>query len=147
MHIVEDKSLAKGERNSMLKDLGVLVKVGQHANIAGIIGVCEETETMVIAMEHYGMNLKEFLLNSRALNNYPSYATKEQRFSTLHEAQAIDIALGIAKGMAYLQSLSALASWRSAALPSSTSVLITASSAPSSMSLIRTAFWLMVPPT
>ena len=26
----------------MLKDLGVLVKVGQHANIAGIIGVCEE---------------------------------------------------------------------------------------------------------
>ncbi len=27
----------------MLKDLGVLVKVGQHANIAGIIGVCEET--------------------------------------------------------------------------------------------------------
>ena len=61
---------------------------------------------MIIAMEHYGMNLKEFLLNSRALNNYPSYATKEQRFSTLHEAQAIDIALGISKGMAYLQSLS-----------------------------------------
>jgi len=61
---------------------------------------------MMIAMENYGLNLKEFLLNSRALNNYPSYATKEQRFSTLHEAQAIDIALGIAKGMAYLQSLS-----------------------------------------
>lgn len=60
----------------------------------------------MIAMETYGMNLKEFLLNSRALNNYPSYASKEQRFSTLHEAQAIDIALGIAKGMAYLQSLS-----------------------------------------
>lgn len=52
------------------------------------------------------MNLKEFLLNSRALNNYPSYANKEQRFSTLHEAQAIDIALGIATGMSYLQSLS-----------------------------------------
>lgn len=63
-------------------------------------------ETMLVAMEHYGMNLKEFSLNSRALNNYPSYATKEQRFSTLHEAQAIDVALGIAKGMAYLQSLS-----------------------------------------
>ena len=61
---------------------------------------------MMISMENYGLNLKEFLLNSRALNNYPSYATKEQRFSTLHEAQAIDIALGIAKGMAYLQSLS-----------------------------------------
>ena len=26
----------------MLKDLGVLIKVGQHANIAGIIGICEE---------------------------------------------------------------------------------------------------------
>lgn len=26
----------------MLKDLGILVKVGQHANIAGIIGVSEE---------------------------------------------------------------------------------------------------------
>lgn len=60
---------------------------------------------MIIAMEHYGISLKELLLNSRALNNYPSYANKEQRFSTLHEAQAIDIALGIAKGMSYLQSL------------------------------------------
>ena len=29
----------------MLKDLGILVKVGQHANIAGIIGVCEEPGT------------------------------------------------------------------------------------------------------
>ena len=61
---------------------------------------------LMIAMEHYSTTLKEFLLSSRALNNYPSYAEKEQRFSTLHEAQAIDIALGIAKGMAYLQSLS-----------------------------------------
>jgi len=106
LHSIEDNSLASGERNSMLKDLGVLVKVGQHNNIAGLVGVCEETDLMMIAMENYGLNLKEFLLNSRALNNYPSYATKEQRFSTLHEAQAIDIALGIAKGMAYLQSLS-----------------------------------------
>ena len=61
---------------------------------------------MLVATEYYAMNLKEFLLNSRALNNYPSYATKEQRFSTLHEAQAIDVGLGITKGMAYLQSLS-----------------------------------------
>ena len=61
---------------------------------------------MTVAMEHYGMNLKELLLNSRALNNYPSYATKEQRCSTLHEAQCIDIALGVARGMCYLQSLS-----------------------------------------
>ena len=63
-------------------------------------------ETITIAMEFYSINLKELLLNSRALNNYPAYAEKEQRFSTLHEAQAIDIALGITRGMAYLQSLS-----------------------------------------
>lgn len=63
---------------------------------------------MIISIEHYGMSLKEFLLNSRALNNYPSYASKEQRVSTLHEAQAIDIALGIARGMSYLQSLSVM---------------------------------------
>lgn len=62
-------------------------------------------------MEYYGTTLKEFLLSSRALNNYPSYAEKEQRFSTLHEAQAIDIGLGIAKGMAYLQSLSVISIW------------------------------------
>lgn len=61
---------------------------------------------MVVSVEHYGANLKEFLLNSRALNNYPEYANKEERVSTLHEAQAIDISLGIARGMAYLQSLS-----------------------------------------
>jgi len=103
---IEDNSLASGTKQSMLKDLGQLVKVGQHANIAGIIGVCEEPDKLLVAMEYYGTTLKEFLLSSRALNNYPSYAEKEQRFSTLHEAQAIDIALGIAKGMAYLQSLS-----------------------------------------
>ena len=121
--------MVSGDRQSMLKDLSVLVKVGQHANIAGLLGVCEEpgnsrniafhfrmsellfylySDTLLLAMEHYGINLKEFLLNSRALNNYPAYAEKEPRFSTLHEAQAIDIALGIAKGMAYLQSLSVI---------------------------------------
>lgn len=31
-----------GEKNAMLKDLGVLVKVGQHVNVAGLIGVCDE---------------------------------------------------------------------------------------------------------
>ena len=66
------------------------------------------SDKLLVAMEYYGTTLKEFLLSSRALNNYPSYAEKEQRFSTLHEAQAIDIALGIAKGMAYLQSLSVI---------------------------------------
>jgi len=45
-----DKSLAAGERNSMLKDLGILVKVGQHANIAGLIGVCEETGMIFITL-------------------------------------------------------------------------------------------------
>jgi len=39
---LKDNSLASGMKQSMLKDLGQLVKVGQHANIAGIIGVCEE---------------------------------------------------------------------------------------------------------
>ena len=34
--------MPSGTKQSMLKDLGQLVKVGQHANIAGIIGVCEE---------------------------------------------------------------------------------------------------------
>lgn len=34
--------MVAGDRQIMLKDLGLLVKVGQHANIAGLIGVCEE---------------------------------------------------------------------------------------------------------
>ena len=29
----------------MLKDLAVLVKVGQHVNVASLIGVCEEPGT------------------------------------------------------------------------------------------------------
>lgn len=106
IHTIKENTMVAGDRQIMLKDLGLLVKVGQHANIAGLIGVCEEPETLLLVMEQYGINLKEFLLNSRALNNYAAYAEKEQRFSTLHEAQAIDIALGISKGMAYLQSLS-----------------------------------------
>ena len=44
----------------MLKDLGILVKVGQHANIAGIIGVCEEP----------GKKLKRILIRSNILNGF-----------------------------------------------------------------------------
>ena len=35
----------------MLKDLGVLVKVGQHNNIAGLVGVCEEQG--IFDSQHY----------------------------------------------------------------------------------------------
>ncbi len=49
MLFIKEYSLAKGERNSMLKDLGVLIKVGQHANTAGITGVCKEPGNKIIS--------------------------------------------------------------------------------------------------
>ena len=57
-----DNSLASGERNSMLKDLGVLVKVGQHNNIAGLVGICEESGTV-----HYETLCKLIFINNYLL--------------------------------------------------------------------------------
>ena len=46
--------------------------------------------------------IKLALLDSRALINYPVYASKHQRFSTLNEAQVFQYLMQVADGMDYL---------------------------------------------
>lgn len=81
----------------MLQELDVLIKTGKHENIINLIGTSETRDLVVVVMEHSSLNLKDLLLKSR--DNLPG------KFSTMTEIQAIDIALGICKGMAHLHSL------------------------------------------
>ena len=48
------------EKNAMLKDLGILVKVGQHVNVAGLIGVCDEPGNSFIV----AFNLKKAIFQN-----------------------------------------------------------------------------------
>ncbi|XP_065572106.1 putative inactive tyrosine-protein kinase Wsck [Artemia franciscana] len=105
LYVIKDKEQDPVSKEEMLQHLSTLVRVGHHFNIASLVGICEETGMLFIITESYADPLKEVLLASRTLSKYPTYAEKEKRFSTLHEAQLIDVAIGVARGMAYLSSL------------------------------------------
>ena len=86
----------------MLKDLDINIRAGQHPNLICLIGICEEVETTQIIMDHAGPSLKQYLLDSRALLNYPEYAQKNSRFSTAREEVMIDVLAGVASGLDHL---------------------------------------------
>lgn len=81
----------------MLQELDVLIKTIKHNNIVNLIGTSETRDVVVIVMEFNSLNLKDFLLGSRdnAFN----------KFSTMSELQALEIAVGICHGMMHLHSL------------------------------------------
>ncbi|KAJ8951927.1 hypothetical protein NQ318_013593 [Aromia moschata] len=83
-------------KRAMLQDLDVLIKVGKHENLIGLIGTCETSQMVCIILEYVSMNLKDLLLGSR--DSLPG------RFSNMSEVQALDIAIQVARGMAHLES-------------------------------------------
>ncbi|KAJ8983439.1 hypothetical protein NQ317_013201 [Molorchus minor] len=70
--------------------------LGRHENLIGLIGTCETSQMVCIILDYVSMNLKDLLLGSRD--------TQSGRFSYMSEAQALDIAIQIARGMAHLES-------------------------------------------
>ena len=86
----------------MLKDLDLNIRAGQHQNLISLIGICEEVDTIHVVVDHAEPSLKQFLLDSRALLNYPEYAQKNSRFSTAREEVVIDMMAGIAAGLGHL---------------------------------------------
>lgn len=60
------------------------------------------TDLYYVCSEWYAGTLKDFLLDSRTMDHYPIYAEKQHRMSTAKELQLLELALGVARGMAHL---------------------------------------------
>ena len=74
-----------------------------HANVLNLLGLYEDSrDTLFVVYEENIQSLKNALLDSRALINYPVYASKHQRISTLTEAQIFQFLVQVADGMDYL---------------------------------------------
>ncbi|KAG5893633.1 hypothetical protein JTB14_015072 [Gonioctena quinquepunctata] len=95
-YTIQDKKMSQDGRKAMLQDLDVLIKLGKHDNVIGLIGMCETSQIVYIVMEYASMNLKDLLLSSR--DSLPG------RFSSMSEFQALDISVQVARGMAHLES-------------------------------------------
>ncbi|XP_057651345.1 putative inactive tyrosine-protein kinase Wsck [Diorhabda carinulata] len=93
-YTIQDKKMSQETRKTMLQELDVLIKVGKHDNVIGLIGICETSYIMYVVLEHASLNLKDVLLGSR--DSLPG------RFSSMSEFQALDTAIQVARGMAYL---------------------------------------------
>lgn len=99
---IQDKKMSQETKRSMLQDLDVLIKVGKHENLISLIGTCETASVVCVILDYASMNLKDLLLGSR--DALPG------RFSNMSEAQALDIAIQIASGMAHLEACKVLKS-------------------------------------
>ena len=77
--------------------------ITSHPNLIHLLGLYEDSrDTLFVVFEENIHSLKLALLDSRALINYPVYASKHQRFSTLNEAQVFQYLIQVADGMDYL---------------------------------------------
>lgn len=91
---IKDRALAPGHKRDMLKELDLLIRAEKHSNILTLIGTSESTESVFVALEFPFVDLKHFLLESRAASG--------GRFSKLLERQVFSILIGIAEGMEHL---------------------------------------------
>ncbi|XP_043471705.1 putative tyrosine-protein kinase Wsck [Leptopilina heterotoma] len=72
VHKISDTSLKKSEKRQMLRELDICIKAGSMKFLAGLIGTCETSDTLFIAMEMPSQTLKNKLLASRSGEIFPS---------------------------------------------------------------------------
>ncbi|KAJ9584978.1 hypothetical protein L9F63_020683, partial [Diploptera punctata] len=114
IYTIADGDLPSEEKKSMLKDVGILIRLGSHTNIASLVGTCENPDTLFVVIEHHPASLKDVLLESRCLEHVVApfsvqtslsdTSRTRQRLCSLTETQALETAIGIARGMDYLTS-------------------------------------------
>jgi len=100
--VIANKILSPEEQKTMLRDLDLNIRAGQHQHLVCLVGICEEVETTQVVLEHAEPSMKQYLLDSRALLNYPEYASKNARFSTAREEMMLDLMVGLASGLDHL---------------------------------------------
>nr|XP_022914893.1 putative tyrosine-protein kinase Wsck [Onthophagus taurus] len=94
VYSIADKTLTQKEKAEMLKNLGILIRVGEHKNILHFIGTCENLDSISVTMEYNELTLKEFLLMSRV--------RRDQSYTNLEESVALNICHSITKGLHFL---------------------------------------------
>lgn len=113
IHTVADRELPPHEKRSMLQDLGILIRLSAHINVASLVGTCENPDTLFVVVEHHPASLKDVLIESRRLeHSVPPFsaqlsvsdARSQQRICSLAESQVLETAVGIARAMDYLTS-------------------------------------------
>ncbi|KDR15852.1 putative tyrosine-protein kinase Wsck isoform X2 [Zootermopsis nevadensis] len=114
IHTIADGDLPPDKKRSMLRDLGVLIRLGTHENIASLVGTCENPDTLFVVVEHHPASLKDVLVESRCLErsiapysvqvSVSDVGRSKQRICSLSERQILEAAVGIARAMDYLTS-------------------------------------------
>ncbi|XP_042877547.1 putative tyrosine-protein kinase Wsck [Penaeus japonicus] len=105
VHRIADDNLDKNSKSQMLREFDAHVRIGKNPHVISLVGLMEEFNVISVAFEYETSTLKSHLVGSRAVQHYPVYAEKNRRFSTLPEGQALEILLGVARGMNHLASL------------------------------------------
>lgn len=82
------------ERRLLLAEVEGMVRLGAHPNVVHFIGGCEEQEVLHLVFEHPPTSLRGLLLTSRH--------SSDGRVCSLEEGRLLDLALGVASGMAHL---------------------------------------------
>ena len=62
----------------------------------------EEVDTVMVVMDQAQPSLKQFMLDSRALEHCPDYASNYGRYSTAREEAVLEIIIGITDGLKHL---------------------------------------------
>ena len=69
------------------------------------MGICEDKDTLFVALEDTDDCLKQILLDSRALVHHPVFAEKNSTTATVDEAAIFQYLIGVARGMNHLSNL------------------------------------------
>ena len=99
------KVLVPSELQTLTKDLDVAVKCGTYPNLVQLVGICEDKDTLFVALEDTDDCLKQILLDSRALVHHPVFAEKNSTIATVDEAAIFQYLIGVARGMNHLSNL------------------------------------------
>ncbi|GIY81734.1 fibroblast growth factor receptor 4 [Caerostris darwini] len=86
--------LADKEKRTLLCELDLMSRVGFHANVVEFLGACDERDILQVAIEHHHSSLRGLLLRSRQ--------PPGGKVSSLSEPLLLELASGIAQGMAHL---------------------------------------------
>jgi hypothetical protein len=103
VQVVPGKILEPRELHAMAAAVETVARCGDHRNLLGLIGLCEEQDSVFVVLQEGVTTLKQTLLDSRALVHYPAYAEKNRRVTTLQEEVVSEAMVGIASGMRHLE--------------------------------------------
>ena len=89
VQVVPAKILEDNEIGSLIKDLDTVLSNGHHPNLVGLIGICEDKDTMFVVVEECFQNLKTMLL----ANRHPG---------DLHQGILLSIMMDMTQGLNHL---------------------------------------------